>query len=243
MIGLITQYGLALIFANVLIQQMGLPIPVFPTLIVAGALAADGKFSASEIFAVAVAACAISDATWYAAGRLYGRRVLKLVCRISLSPDSCVQQSEYQFQRWGGFTLVLAKFVPGLSMIMPSLAGTTRLRLWSFALLDGLGATIWVGIAIGSGMFFHHEIGRLIVRLQELGAIAIGMIGTLLAGYIAIKWWQRRRYNGSLRMARVKVDPLQLQRNAANATCGGSADGIKWTQARSSSLDGPRLVK
>src|SRR6266436_5347195 len=150
MVGLITHYGLALVFANVLIQQMGLPIPVVPTLIVVGALAADGQFSASEIFAVALAGCAISDATWYAAGRLYGRRVMRLLCRISLSPDSCVQQSEYQFHRWGGLTLVLAKFVPGLSMIMPSLAGTTRLRLWSFALLDGLGAMIWVGVAIGS---------------------------------------------------------------------------------------------
>ena len=208
MIGLITHYGLALVFANVLVQQMGLPIPVVPTLIVAGALAADGKFSASEIFAVALAACALSDATWYAAGRLYGRRVMKLLCQISLSPDSCVQQSEYQFHRWGGLTLVLAKFVPGLSMIMPSLAGTTRVGLWSFALLDGLGATIWVGVAIGSGMLFHRQIGRLIGSLQELGAVAVGLIGMLLAGYIAIKWWQRRRFYNRLRIARITVDEL-----------------------------------
>src|SRR6266478_6324432 len=155
MIGLVTQYGLALVFANVLIQQMGLPIPALPTLIVAGALAADGKFSASQIFAVALAACAISDATWYTAGRLYGRRVMKLLCQISLTPDSCVQHSEYQFHRWGRLTLVLAKFVPGLSMVMPSLAGTTRISFWSVALLDGLGAAIWLGVAIGSGMLFH----------------------------------------------------------------------------------------
>jgi membrane protein DedA with SNARE-associated domain/rhodanese-related sulfurtransferase len=208
MIGLITQYGLALVFANVLIQQMGLPIPVVPTLIVAGALAADGKFSAPAIFAVALAACALSDATWYAAGRLYGRRVMKLLCQISLSPDSCVHQSEYQFRRWGGLTLVLAKFVPGVSMVMPSLAGATRLRFWSFALLDGLGATIWVGVAIGSGMLFHREIGRLIGSLQELGAVAVGLIAMLLAGYIAIKWWQRRRFYNRLRIARIGVDEL-----------------------------------
>ena len=118
MIGLITQYGLALIFANVLIQQMGLPIPVTPTLIVAGALAADGRLSALAIFVAAFTACAISDAIWYAAGRLYGRRAMKFLCQLSLSPDSCVQQSEYQFHRWGALSLVLAKFVPGLSIIM-----------------------------------------------------------------------------------------------------------------------------
>ena len=93
-------------------------------------------------------------------------------------------------------------------MIMPSLAGTTRLSCWSFALLDGLGAALWVGVAIGSGMLFHHEIGRLIGRLQELGAIAVGAIGVLLAGYIAIKWWQRRRFYNRLRMARITVDEL-----------------------------------
>ena len=109
--------------------------------------------------------------------------------------------------------MVLAKFVPGLSMIMPALAGTTRLRVWSFALLDSLGAAIWVGVAIGSGMLFHHEIGYLIVRLQELGAIAIGVIAMLLVGYIAIKWWQRHRFYTRLRMARITVD------EAAPADC------------------------
>jgi membrane protein DedA with SNARE-associated domain/rhodanese-related sulfurtransferase len=208
MVELITRYGPALVFANVLIQQIGLPIPALPTLVIAGALAADGNFSAFAIFRAAFIACAISDTFWYAAGRLYGRRVMKLLCRISLSPDSCVKQSEYRFRRWRGLTLLLAKFVPGLSVVMSSLAGATRITLWSFALLDGMGAAIWVGAAIGSGMLFHYQIGRLIGRLQELGAVAVGLIGMLLAGYIAIKWRQRRRFHNGLRMARITVDEL-----------------------------------
>jgi len=208
MVGLITQHGLAFVFANVLIQQMGFPIPVVPTLIVAGALAADGKLPASAIFAIAFAACAISDATWYAAGRLYGRRVLEILCRISLSPDFCMHQSEAQFRRWGRITLVLAKFVPGLSMLTPSLAGTMRLPWSSFALLDGLGAAIWTGVAIAAGMLLHREIDRLVAFLQELEPIAIGCIAMLLAGSISIKWWQRRRFRDRLRMARITVDEL-----------------------------------
>jgi membrane protein DedA with SNARE-associated domain len=105
MVDLITHYGLALVFANVLIQQIGLPIPALPTLIVAGALAAGGSFSALAVFTVAFTACAIGDASWYAAGRLYGRRVTKLLCQISQSPGSCADQSEYQFHRWGGLTI------------------------------------------------------------------------------------------------------------------------------------------
>jgi len=208
MVGLITQYGLALVFANVLMQQMGLPIPALPTLIVAGALAADGKIPALALFAVAFIACAISDATWYTVGRLFGRRVMKLLCRISLSPESCVRQSEYLFHRWGNLTFVLAKFVPGLLMISPAMAGTMRLTGWSFALLDGLGAAIWAGVAIGTGMLFHHEISQLIGHLEELGGIAIAVIGVLLGGYVARRWWQRRRFYNRLRMARISVDEL-----------------------------------
>ena len=208
MVALVTQYGLALIFANVVMQQMGLPIPALPTLIVAGALAADGKISALALFAVAFIACAISDATWYTVGRLFGRRVMKLLCRISLSPESCLRQSEYLFHRWGNLTFVLAKFVPGLLMISPAMAGTMRLTGWSFALLDGLGAAIWAGVAIGTGILFHHEISQLIGHLEELGGIAIAVIGVLLGGYVARRWWQRRRFYNRLRMARISVDEL-----------------------------------
>src|ERR1700682_2068965 len=208
MIGLITQYGLALVFANVLMEQMGLPIPALPTLILAGALAADGKISPLALFAVAFIACAISDATWYTVGRLFGHRVMKLLCRISLSPESCVRRSEYLFHRWGNLTFVLAKFVPGLLMISPAMAGTMWLSGGSFALLDGLGAAIWAGVAIGTGMLFHHEISQLIGHLEELEDVAIAVIGVLLGGYVARRWWQRRRFFNGLRMARITVDEL-----------------------------------
>src|SRR3954470_17601288 len=102
LVGLVTHYGLALIFINVLVEQIGLPVPAVPTLIVAGALAAGGQLSALAVLGVAVVASAIGDGVWYAPGRLYGRRVMRLLCRIALSPDSCVRQSEYRFERWGG---------------------------------------------------------------------------------------------------------------------------------------------
>ena len=122
---LITQHGLALIFVNVLLQQAGVPLPAVPTLIVAGALSADGTLSAPAVFGVAFAATMLGDSAWYVAGRRYGRRVMTALCRLSLSPDSCVRQTENHFDRWGGLTLVLGKFIPGLSTIAPPLAGAT----------------------------------------------------------------------------------------------------------------------
>jgi membrane protein DedA with SNARE-associated domain/rhodanese-related sulfurtransferase len=209
MIRLIAHYGLALVFLNVLAEQIGLPVPAVPTLIVAGALAADGTFPAWALFAVAFVACGVSDTIWYVAGRVYGRAVMRLLCRISLSPDSCVRQTEYRFERWGGLTLVLAKFIPGLSTIAPPLAGATQLGWPSFLLFNGLGVVLWAGAAIGAGMLLHAEIGDLLLRLEEYGALAIEAVGVLLALYIAFKWWERRRFYRMLRIARITVDELR----------------------------------
>src|ERR1700682_2935652 len=105
LVPLIAHYGLALIFAKVRVERLGLPVPVIPTLVIAGALAMDGELSAWSVLAVAFVACLIGDGAWFIAGRLYGNRVMKLLCRISLSPDSCVRQAEFHFERWGGLML------------------------------------------------------------------------------------------------------------------------------------------
>jgi membrane protein DedA with SNARE-associated domain/rhodanese-related sulfurtransferase len=206
---LVAEYGLALVFANVLLEQVGLPIPAIPTLVVAGALAAEGKFSSFAIFGTAFVACMVGDVLWYLAGRRYGRRVMALLCRLSLSPDSCVRQTEVRFGRWGGLTLVLSKFIPGLSTIAPPLAGAMRLGWPSFLLLNGLGVVIWAGVAIGAGMLFHTGINELITRLQDIGALALEAIALLFAGYVALKWWERRRFYKMLRIARIGVRDLR----------------------------------
>jgi membrane protein DedA with SNARE-associated domain/rhodanese-related sulfurtransferase len=197
------------VFANVLLEQLGLPIPAVPTLVLAGALSADGRLSVGAVLGVALLACVIGDTAWYVAGRRYGNRVLKLLCRVSLSPDSCVRQSETQFERWGRLALVLGKFVPGLSTIAPPLAGVMRLRWPEFLVLNGIGILLWAGLAVGAGLLFHAQVDYLVGRLADLGAAA-GVLGAaLLGGYIALKWWQRRRFYKMLRLARITADDLR----------------------------------
>lgn len=96
-IALITQYGLLLVFFNVLATQLGLPLPAVPTLVVAGALSATAQLPLLGVLLVAVSACLLSDSAWYWAGRHFGAGVMRMICRISLSPDSCVQTSELRF--------------------------------------------------------------------------------------------------------------------------------------------------
>ena len=206
---LIVQFGLALIFANVLAERVGLPLPAMPTLIIAGALVPDGQFSALAVFGVAFAACVIGDTLWYAAGVYYGRRVISLLCRISVSPDSCVRQTESRFTDWGRLTLVIAKFVPGLSTVVRPLAGTIRLGWGQFELFNGIGAALWVAVSVLAGIVFHDQINLLLQVLEDFGAIAGVIVLALLALFITVKFWQRRRFARTLQIARITASELR----------------------------------
>jgi rhodanese-related sulfurtransferase len=120
-----------------------------------------------------------------------------------------VRQSETQFERWGRLALVLGKFVPGLSTIAPPLAGVMRLRWPEFLVLNGIGILLWAGLAVGAGVLFHAQVDYLIGRLEDLGAAAAALGAGLLGGYIALKWWQRRRFYKMLRLARITADDLR----------------------------------
>ena len=124
MTSLLTQHGLALVFANVLLTQAGVPVPAIPILIVAGAFVSQGQIALAPLILVSVVASLVGDTLWYAAGRRYGYRILRTLCRIAIEPDSCVKQTETIFERWGAPSLMLAKYVPGFSTVAPPLAGT-----------------------------------------------------------------------------------------------------------------------
>ena len=204
-------FGLSLVFLNVLLEQLGLPVPAVPTLVVAGAMAANGRLPPASLAALAVAACVIADASWYVAGRLYGGRVMRLLCRISISPDSCVSETQSAFERWGPRALVFAKFVPGLALIAPPLAGATRMGPVRFAALSALGSTLWVSAALIVGVLLRRQIEQLLPQAAHVGGAVAAVLLVLLAAYIAYRWWERRRFYAALDMARISVEELRRQ--------------------------------
>jgi len=204
----VAEYGILLVFVNVLLEQLGLPIPALPTLIVAGALAARGTLSATLVLAVAVFASVIADYLWYELGRYQGYRVLKTLCRVSLSPDSCVQQTESFYQRYGLASLLFAKFVPGFSTVAPPLAGATRAPIPAFLAWDAGGALLWAGSGVLLGAIFHRAIDRVLDALASIGSGALVLVGVGLLLFVAGKYVQRRRFYHALRMAR--ISPLDL---------------------------------
>jgi membrane protein DedA with SNARE-associated domain/rhodanese-related sulfurtransferase len=217
LISSIGQYGLMIVTINVLLDQIGLPVPAVPTLVVAGAIAAGGQMSLAALFIWSVIACLVADCSWYLVGERYGVRVLKTLCKISLEPDSCVSQTQTRFERWGVNSLVIAKFIPGLAIIAPPMAGAMRIGWPRFVFLSTCAAVLWAGSGLAAGVLFKSQIERLLQLLRDFGSVTVAGLAILLAAYIAYKWWERRRFYRMLRMARISVADLHalMQSGAA----------------------------
>ena len=203
------RHGYLVLFAWVLLEQGGMPIPAVPILLAAGALAGTGRMHLALILTVAVAASLVSDVGWYALGRRRGPGVLHLLCRISLEPDSCVRQTENLFSRSRVAALLIAKFVPGLSTVAPPLAGITRMPPGHFLLFDGLGALVWAGVFAVLGMVFSEELEGIALLLATMGSWLLAALGGVLGAYLVWKYLARRRFLRGLRVARITPEALQ----------------------------------
>ncbi|MCC4611682.1 DedA family protein/thiosulfate sulfurtransferase GlpE [Xanthomonas campestris pv. esculenti] len=211
--GLIEQYGLALVFANVLALSLGLPVPALPTLVLVGAGYAlrggsDAWLAGLAAWGVSVLASLLGDLAWYLAGRRFGNRTLQSLCRLSLSRDTCMKQTERFFSRWGVRVLAVAKFVPGLSMVSVPMAGAMRVRPGAFLGYDAFGASLWALVGLGLGAVFADQVQDVLGFLSELGSGAVAVLLALLAGYVGWRWWRRHSLLRSLDHARIAVDEL-----------------------------------
>jgi membrane protein DedA with SNARE-associated domain/rhodanese-related sulfurtransferase len=211
------EYGVLLVFANVFLQQLGAPVPALPTMVIAGALSMAGVMSAPAALIAAILGSLIADAAWYAAGIRYGHPVLSMLCRVSLSPDSCVRQSEDRLARWGPWALVIGKFVPGLSTVAPPVAGLVGVRPRTFAIASTAAAALYFGTGLVLGMVFHDQVNEVLAAAAKHAPLAFLALVALLAVYVAYRWLRRRAFARRLVVARVSVDELRRRIEAGAA--------------------------
>jgi len=188
----LVRHGYAMLFAWVAAEQIGFPVPAIPLLLAAGALAGAGKLNLGLVIGTAVLASILSDVAWYEVGRRKGMKVLNLLCRMSLEPDSCVRRTEDVFTRHGARSLLVAKFVPGLTTAAPPLAGIFRMRRSRFVFFDAAGAAIWAGAFAGLGWLFSDRLERLAVQAARLGTWVLVILLTSLAAYVLWKYIHRQ---------------------------------------------------
>jgi membrane protein DedA with SNARE-associated domain/rhodanese-related sulfurtransferase len=217
LIYLLQEYGVLIVFIVVLVEQMGAPIPAYPILIVAGALAMHGGTPLPGVLAVALAGCVMADLFWFSAGRRYGKRILKVLCKISLSPDYCVSQTEDNFRKWGVKSMIVAKFIPGFNTIAPPMAGAMGTRLSLFLSFSLLGGLLWSMTGILIGVYFNENIDEVLEILSTMGGTALAVLGTLLALFVLFKYVERRRFQRAMQTERINVDQLRALLDAGQA--------------------------
>jgi membrane protein DedA with SNARE-associated domain/rhodanese-related sulfurtransferase len=205
---LIEVYGLALVFGLVLLDEIGLPVPSLPALVVAGAAARNGHFSLPAVLGAAMTGALLADIIWYWTARRFGRRTLAILCRISLAPDSCVRQTESLFNRVGSWSLLFARYVPAFTNIAVAMAAILRLPLAQFLSLNLAGSFLYYGLATLLGALFHRAVADILHTMATFGAISIVAVIAIFAVYVLLRWWERVTFARQLRMDRITVEEL-----------------------------------
>ena len=207
----LVKHGYVVLFASVLAQQLGVPLPSTPFIVAAGALAHSGQLSFAAVLCVACSGALMADFVWFEIGRVRGIRVLQLLCRISLEPDYCVRRTENTFGRYGTGTLVVGKLVPGVSVLATPMAGVYGFSRSRFLLFDGLGVLLWIGTFELLGYLFSDQLEEVVAYGSRFGGLLFVLIAGGLLAYVGWKYAQRRRFLRSLRVARITPEELKAE--------------------------------
>jgi membrane protein DedA with SNARE-associated domain/rhodanese-related sulfurtransferase len=205
----VVRHGYVLVFAWVFIEQAGLPIPSSPLLLATGALAGMHQMNLWVALVIAAIAAVCSDSMWYALGRYKGVRVLQLLCRISLEPDSCVRRTQVSFGKNGASVLLVSKFVPGLNAMAAPLSGIIRMGWRRFLLFDALGTLFWVSSFTMTGFAFSDELERIAANVAFMGEWLLFLLVAGFGGYIGWKFYNRQKFLSRLKIARITPEELK----------------------------------
>jgi len=205
---LLGRYSVVILPALVVAEQIGIPLPAVPALLAVGALAAKGHASIPLAIGAIVIVALPVDLVWHELGRRRGASVLSSLCRLTLEPDSCVRRTQNLFLRHGVKAMLVSKFLPGLTTVMPPLAGifgVTRLR---FSVFEVAGVVLWSGFWAGLGYVFSDAIEVVARRASSFGRTLGVVVVAALAAWFVFKYVRRRLFLRRLRIARITPEEL-----------------------------------
>jgi membrane protein DedA with SNARE-associated domain len=196
------------LFLFALLERIGLPLLLTPVMVAAGAVAGIGELSLVWIIVVTTVASELGDIMWYELGRRRGASVLKILCKISLEPDSCVRKSEDRFARHTGGALISSKFLPGVGHLAAPIAGLAKMPRERFLLLNGLGSLIWA-ITFALIGFIPTRKLPIDVLVEEAAGWLLFLLVVALIGNVLYKFYQRQKFIKSLRVVRLTAAELK----------------------------------
>jgi membrane protein DedA with SNARE-associated domain/rhodanese-related sulfurtransferase len=213
-------HAYAILFCWVLVEQLGMPIPSIPLMLTAGTLSATHRVSFTTSLLAVVAACVISDSTWYTLGRRYGGGVIRILCKLSFEASTCVAKTQGYFTRRGAETLLFAKFVPGLSTVAAPIAGQTGMPYPRFLLYDLCGTLLWSLSCLFAGRFFGDVAKRSQAFFGLLSHFAALVFVLMVAGFFLWRIVKQRRFLAQVR--ELRLEPSELKAMLDEACVDGS---------------------
>ena len=135
---LLKHYGYWIIFFNVFLEAIGLPLPAVPILVAGGAACAFGTLAFSKVISLAIVSMLLGDFILFLAGRYTGWAILGFLCRFFDNPEACILRSAESFYKHGRLTLLFSKFIPAVNTMAPPMAGSMNMRVW-----NSLAGTSW----------------------------------------------------------------------------------------------------
>jgi membrane protein DedA with SNARE-associated domain len=203
------RHGYIVLFAWITAEQFGAPVPAVPILIAAGVLSATGQLTFASALGLGILGCLIGDSFWYVIGKQRGSAVLHVLCRISLEPETCVRQSSEFISRHGSSSLVIAKFIPGVSAVAVPLAANSGISLLSFFSYDFLGSLLYVAAYLGLGQVLGDRIDKLSVFAHSLKSVSLGLAIVGAAAILVWRFYQRRRFQSDANISRITAEEVR----------------------------------
>jgi membrane protein DedA with SNARE-associated domain/rhodanese-related sulfurtransferase len=207
-------YGYLLLFAWVLVEQLGSPLPATPVLLAAGALTAEGQLSFPLALLAGLFASLVADSIWFFVGRRYGHHVLRILCKLSMEPTTCVRRTQDSFGRRRGLMLIFAKFVPGLATLAPPVAGQNGMAFGPFLLFDAIGGTLWVGVLLAIGRFFGDLLKRDPSLLNWAGRFSGALLVLGILAFFLGRVCRRKMVLAKLAASRLEPEELKAKLDA-----------------------------
>jgi len=205
---LLSRYGYTILFFNLLLESIGLPIPAGPILVAAGAASAFGTLQLWLVVVVSLVGMILGDWLLYLAGRYSGWALLGFLCRLSANPETCILSSAQLFYRRGRVTLLFSKFIPGINTMAAPMAGSLNMRSSQFLGLDVLGTMLYTFPFIAFGYFFSRLVSLIADWLHSL-SLGLALLGLLALGVYLVyrlrNYWRNRLYRA---VPQVTVDLL-----------------------------------
>jgi membrane protein DedA with SNARE-associated domain len=187
---LLLSYGLVLLFGLVAAESAGVPLPGETALIAASILASRGHYSIVSVIVVAAVAAIVGDNVGYWIGRTGGRRLLERWGFVRRYSAKALPPSERFFEKHGGKTVFIARFVAVLRVTAAWLAGITHMTWWRFFLWNATGGIVWATLV---GLLAYYFGKAAADAFQTYGLYALlAIVVVAVVGFFGVRIAKKR---------------------------------------------------